>query len=184
MTSVTSTSNTSTFYEDCLSKEQKLELDKRVEAWIEARRKTDEYGTLDLSHLALKAINESDFEEEAFGFISEAREVNLSNNLLSSIPIVLEKFLSLSRLYLANNLIKDLSNQSFAYSLLSQLDLSHNKISFIDGSLNHINDYLNLSFNPLSIFPFKEFNNPKLIVVLPKDIKAEENIGPVSYIFK
>ncbi|XP_014215477.1 slit homolog 1 protein [Copidosoma floridanum] len=131
---------------------------------------------LDLSDNRLVGI-----EEDALGRLDNLEELNLSGNILPTIPKSLPnglKILDLSQNALSNLKVNDLQN----LHLLTELNLSGNVITEIEGGffrqLTALN-VLDISDNPFVKLPSDTLNGPSNLMVLRMSgltsLKTEEN---------
>ena len=108
-----------------------------------------ELETLDLSHNAIRTLN-----EQVFANLRNLRTLDLSSNHLHNLPtLLLHPLQNLRELYLSKNNLLRIGNQTFANnSQIQALFISHNGLSEIQlGTFSHLTtmQQLHLSFNQL-----------------------------------
>ena len=127
---------------------------------------------LDLSHNQIGSIQSTDFEK-----LTKLRILDLSHNGLSVFPIDSEVLPSLTKLSLAGNVLRKISDTLLTFSNLTFLDLSYTELDTVYASIDSFKNLteLYLNDNKLTNLPpeIKNLQELKLLDLSKNYIKIE-----------
>uniref|UniRef100_A0AC34RK44 Leucine rich repeat protein n=1 Tax=Panagrolaimus sp. JU765 TaxID=591449 RepID=A0AC34RK44_9BILA len=109
-------------------------------------------GSLDISHLGVSKISERQLKNSVDS--AKVLSINLSHNKFVSLDF-LKLFTNCHTVDASNNQLKRLLYFAFLKRTLKHLNVSHNRITDVERFLSFMTqlDFLDLSFNSLSVFP-------------------------------
>lgn len=137
---------------------------------------------IDLSHNAISDANQVRIE------IDNLRELDLSHNQLgnsfnnTSLPIGGDKFMTLQKLNLSNNRIKQLSKAFFSeLSNLRELDLSSNQLKSIEFYIPQSLETIWLDVNPIEVIKKNDFLLTNLVKLHLSNLTSLQEIEAYAF---
>ncbi|XP_054165846.1 uncharacterized protein LOC128963368 [Oppia nitens] len=114
---------------------QVLQMTGNIMASLKARS-FQSVGLTNLQRISLNRCGITALDEQAFYQVSNLVDLDISNNFLTTVPTnALQYCPILRKLYFSHNVIKQLTNESFAkFKHLQTIDLSHNTIELIESN--------------------------------------------------